>query len=44
MTTIGKPSGLPSGKYGLIKATLKGDLWKTAMLLLAFYKNFIIKN
>ena len=26
MTAIVKPLGLPLGKYGLIKATLKGDL------------------
>ena len=43
MTAIVKPLGLPLGKYGLIKATLKGDLWKTAMLRLTFDKNFIKK-
>ena len=34
ITAIVKPSGLSSRKYGLIKATLKGDLWKTTMMRL----------
>ena len=34
ITAIVKPSGLPSRKYGLIKANLKGDLWKTTMMWL----------
>jgi len=49
MSAIVKPLGLPLGKYGLIKATLKGDLRKAIferrvdMLRLIVYKNFIKK-
>mgnify|MGYP003710544723 CR=1 FL=1 len=31
MSAIVKPLGLPLGKYGLIKATLKGDLRKASV-------------
>ena len=44
MTAIVKPLGLPLRKYGLIKATLKGDLWKTTILRLTFYNNLIKKK